>query len=166
MKKLKQLGFAMLVGISTVLINGCAKDGETGPAGKNGIDGQDGNANVTGTNSVTVTAGDWTLSSGYYSTGFTNTDITQAIVDKGIVMVYEKLGTQWQALPYLNDDQSRDFTFGVGTVTIWAHNADLTTPTNPGTQTYRIVIISASNLAAHPEVDFRNYKQVQTAFGL
>lgn len=160
---MKHLSIAILIGITTVMINGCAKDGETGPTGK---DGKDGNANVIGTNSVTVTSSDWSFNSGYYKTVFTTSDITQAIVDKGFIMVYEKLGNDWQSMPYLIDNQSRDFSFGVGSVTVWVHNIDLSTPTNPGAQTYRIVIIPASNLSAHPEVDFKNYKQVKTTFDI
>lgn len=156
------------MGISTAMIfNGCAKDGATGPAGQkgiDGIDGIDGNANVIGSNSVSVVSSDWTLSSNYYSTSFTLPAITQEVVDKGVVMVYEKLGTSWQAMPYSLDIESRDFTFNVGTVKIWAHNSDFSAPTNPSAQTYRIIAISASNLITHPNVDFKNYIEVKNNF--
>lgn len=59
-----------------------AKDGAPG------AQGPEGNANVIGSN--TVTASNWTLNSGimYYAT-LTSSNITQAIVDKGVVLVYE-----------------------------------------------------------------------------
>lgn len=163
MKKLKQIGLLMLMGISIVMFNGCAKDGATGPAG---IAGTNGNANVNG--STSVTASNWTLNSGVlYSTTLTWTPITQAIVDKGIVMVYEGDGSNgWVALPYTSVNESRYFNFDVGFVNIYITNTDGSAPTNPGAQTYRIVVIPASNLIAHPNVDFKNYQVVKATFGL
>ena len=172
MKKVKQIGFIMLMGISTAMINGCAKDGATGPAGTagtagtNGTNGTNGNANVTGSNTISVTSSDWTLGSPFYSTSFTSVAITQAIVNNGAVIVYEKLGTSWQCMPYTSGGEERDFTFGVGTFKIWVQNTDGSAPTNPGAQTYRIVAIAASGLIANPNVDFKNYQAVKTTFGL
>ncbi|MES2287195.1 MAG: hypothetical protein V4547_16005 [Bacteroidota bacterium] len=163
MKKVKQIGFIMLIGISTAMINGCAKDGATGPAGTAGTNG---NANVLGSNSISVISSDWTLSNGFYSTSFTLPVITQSIVDKGVVIVYEKLGSSMQCMPYTNGFTERDFTFNVGSFKVWSHETDGSAPTNPGAQTYRAVVISASNLIAHPNVDFKNYQMVKTTFNL
>ena len=160
MKKVKQIGLIMLIGISTVLINGCAKDGATGPAGK------DGNANVSGSTSVTTSS--WTLTGGIiYSTTITWTPITQAIADKGVVMVYEQVGSSgWNALPYTLATVSRTFSFGAGFVNVMYTNTDGSAPSNPGTQTYRVVAIAASGLSTHPNVNWKNYQEVKTAFGL
>ena len=163
MKKLKQIGLIMLIGIFTVMINGCAKDGAPGAQGPAGVNG---NANVLGSNTISVTSSDWTLS-GYYTTSFTLPAITQAIVDKGVVMVYEKMGAaSWQCMPYTAGIEERDFTFAVGTFKIWVHNTDGSATTNPGAQTYRAVAISASNLIAHPNVNWKNYQEVKTIFNL
>lgn len=152
------------MGMSIVTLNGCAKDGATGPAGAPGTNG---NANVLGSNSVSVAPSDWTLSGGYYSASFTLPAITQGIVDKGVVMVYEKLGTSsWQCMPYTLGLNERDFTFTVGSFKIWSQNTDNSTPTNPGAQAYRAVVISASNLVAHPNVNYKNYQEVKTTFNL
>lgn len=156
------------MGISTAMINGCAKDGATGPAGiagTAGTNGTNGNANVIGSNSVTTS--NWTLNSGMYSTTLTSSAITQAIVDKGIVMVYESNGIGgWYALPYSFLGEENAFGFDVGSVTIDISQTDGSAPTNPGSRTYRIVAISASNLIAHPNVDYKNYQLVKTTFGL
>lgn len=166
MKKVKQIGFIMLMGISTAMINGCAKDGATGPAGVAGTNGVDGNANVHGGNTVSVASSQWVLSGTYYTTLINSSAITQAIVNNGAVIVYEQFGTSWQCLPYTIGLEERDFTFAVGSYKIWTHNTDGSTPTNPGAQIYRAVVISASNLIAHPNVDFKNYQMVKTTFGL
>lgn len=169
MKKVKQIGFIMLVCISTTMINGCAKDGATGPQGTpgtNGTNGVDGNANVVGSNTISITSSDWSLASSFYSTSFTSVAITQAIVNNGAVMVYEKLGNSWQCMPYTTGLNERDFTFSVGAFKIWSHNTDDSIPTNPGPQTYRIVAISASGLIANPNVDLKNYQVVKMTFGL
>jgi hypothetical protein len=164
------LSFAIL---AMILISSCTKPevGATGPQGAtgaagtngtNGTNGVNGNANVIGTATVALTSSNWFLSSNsqYYYSTLTTTVITQAIVDKGAVMVYEQSGTSWRALPYTSGIVSKFFTFSLNTVNVFYQNTDASTTANPGNQTYRIVAISSSVAAANPNVNWGNYEEV------
>lgn len=81
----------------------CAEDGEVGPQGSAGQDGQDGTNGVDGMDgNANVISSDWFTPSSYtLSTGFGGiillehdqeaTEITQEIIDSGVVLVYGKL---------------------------------------------------------------------------
>lgn len=164
------IGSILLTSISIVLINGCAKDGAPGAqgpqgtAGTNGTDGTDGNANVIGTNTVTTSS--WIASGTSWTTTFTAAGITQNVVDKGIVQVFIQYGSSWWALPDLSGNNSTSFGFSLGEVTLLNSNSNGSQATNPGVQTFRVVIITASNLIAHPNVDFKNYSEIKSTFNL
>ena len=167
--------FAIIV----LMFTSCAKDGATGPAGPagtNGTNGTNGNANVTGSN--TVTLNNWT--SEYddgiefvFSKTITWSGITQAIVDKGAVMVYAGDVGEWVALPYAETGSDFSttfvFVFTTGTVTIYAMGYDDSGSPSPsdfdGT-VVRIVAIAASNRAANPDVNLNDYNAVKKAFKL
>lgn len=161
--------------LSAVIFASCSKpkDGKDGAPGAqglpgtNGTNGTNGNANViAGNNTVVLTSGNWALSGSFYTATINFAAITQAIVDKGVVVVYEQYGSRWQAMPYTVGITERDFIFGLGQVVIYSHNTNLSSPTNPGNQTYRLVAISASNLKAHPNVNHANYAEVKQAYDL
>jgi hypothetical protein len=148
----------------------CSKDGATGPAGPagaNGTNGIDGNANVIGTNTVTISS--WTsyASGSLWVGGLSATGITQSIVDKGIVSVFiQNTAGTWTALPYTIGNTSWFYDFGVGFVNINKTNTNLSAIANPGSQTFRVVIISASNKMANPNTDWKDYNQVKEALHL
>ena len=75
-------------------------------------------------------------------------------------------GTTWWALPDQDGINSTQYGFGIGTVTLINSNSDGTTPGNPGAQTFRIVIISASNRLANPNVNWKNYTEVKKVLNL
>lgn len=92
------IGLLML--ISIVILNGCAKDGATGPAGK------DGNANVK-SQTITITESQWnhTGTVGEPGDGYeaiqTSSIITSDIVSKGAVMAYLSVDNlEWGSLPF------------------------------------------------------------------
>ena len=145
----------------TMLFTGCAKKGDTGPAGTNGTNG---NANVISTNNVTLASSNWSLTSGIYTATLTTTGISQAVVDKGVVMVYQQYGPQWVALPTTLGVNITEFDFQLGQVEILNLNSDGTTPANPGAVTYRIVIIPAS--MKKPNVNPNSYADVKAAYNL
>lgn len=159
MKKSIILGvFALAV----LTFGACTKAKDGAP----GAQGPEGNANVIGSN--TVTTSNWTLNSGimYYTT-LTSSNITQAIVDKGVVLVYEGDGSGgYFALPYTFGIESSTFDFDLGFVNIYITNTDASTPANPGSRTYRIVTITSRAMIAHTDVDFKNYVSVKKAFNL
>jgi hypothetical protein len=152
---------SILVGLAilaTVLFS-CIK-------GDQGADGNDGNANVFGTNDITVNGGDWVADGTFFRADLTSPDITQAIVDKGIVMVYEKAGSYWNALPYTWGITSVSFDFGLNSVGVYYESNDGNQTANPGTRIFRIVSISALNAKAHSTVDWKNYSVVKETFNL
>jgi hypothetical protein len=155
--------FFSIAFLAMILLSSCTKPGPEGPVGKagtNGTNGTNGNANVIGTNTLALTSSSWTASGKFFYAGITATAITQAIVDKGVVMVYEQFGSSWTALPYTFGILSRSFDFTLNSVRIYYQNTDNSQTTNPGNQTYRIVAISSSVAAANPNVNWGNYEEV------
>lgn len=141
---------AILCITSILSLSSCIK-GEEGPAGKNG------NANVVGSNEFTAYSNNWDLYSGgsqgsFYSVEVTSPQITDAIAKKGAVICYYKLtDNTWAPLPY--DVYSFIFVPG-GMAIIYDYNS------NPGTQTFRLVTIAASELSKYPDIDLNIYKDV------
>jgi hypothetical protein len=162
MKKVNAV-IAVFVIATTMFMGGCAKDGATGPAGPAGANG---NANVIGTNTVTVNGVNWTALSTYFETTLTDADITQAVVDNGVVLVYAQNGTTWAALPSTFSSVSLTFQFYLGNVEIFCANTDGSQTLNPGTQIFRLVIIPSSARMTNENINFRNYEEVKRAFNL
>ena len=135
-------------------------NGAAGTNGTNGTNGIDGNANVIGTTTVALNSGSWTASGSFFMATLITPAITQAIVDKGAVMVYEQSASFWRALPYTSGVVSKFFIFTMNSVSIAYQNTDGSQTANPGNQTYRIVAISSSVAAANPNVNWGNYEEV------
>lgn len=178
--KTKNLLVATFMTIGVILISSCAKDGATGPAGPagangtngtngtNGMDGTDGNANVE---SSSITSSSWVYTAPSWKVTFTYASITQDIIDNGAVLVYNKVGASYNQLPltyYPSATYSSTYEVStvVGGLSIFVTDSDLSQPANPGSQTFKVVVIAASGLIAHPDVDFKNYEQVKSAFNL
>ena len=177
---MKKTIFKTAVVLLTAIITiSCSKDGATGPAGAtgmagtngaNGTNGTNGNANVIGTNTVSVLPSNWINNGGStsWSTTLTAPAITQAIVDKGTVSVFFQLGTEWVALPYSNP-QNHYFTnygFSLGMVEINISTEAGYILTSPGTNIFRVVTISASNKMANPNTNWKDYNQVKEVLHL
>ena len=161
-KTAKMLGmFALACGL---FFTGCKK-GDTGPAGTNGTNG---NANVV---SSTITSSNWSYVSPSWEIAFSYPAITQTILDKGAVLVYLKTGTSYAQLP-MTFYQSASYSTSLevsnflGGVKIWWTDSDLTQPSNPGSWTFKIVVIAASGRAANPNVNYNDYNAVKKAFNL
>ena len=156
--------------LTAIMTISCSKDGATGATGATGpagANGTNGNANVIGTNTLTVT--NWTsnTSGSFWATGLSAPGITQAIVDKGIVSVFiSDTSGGWMAMPYTYGNVSWYYGFGVGFVNIYKTNTNFISMANPGSQTFRVVIISASNRMANPNTDWKDYEQVKEALNL
>lgn len=160
MKTYKTIFFVMVI-LATTFIS--CKKGDTGPQGTAGIDG---NADVFGTNDITLNSSDWVANETYFYADITSPEITQAIIDHGVVIVYEKSELFWNALPYTWGIISVSFDFGLKTVGIYYNNNDGSQTINPGTKTFRIVSISASNAKAYSNIDWKNYDSVKKTFNL
>jgi hypothetical protein len=194
-KIIKNFAILMLF-VTTIILFSCAKDGAdglpgaAGSAGLNGVNGKDGaagangkdgNANVQG-KVYNVKANDWVKtnytgsSTYYYSVVFNIPEITQAVMDRGLVMCY-RTGpntTLWFAMPYSYSYASGSTTkvvsydavhfLGKEVITI-TDTDDL--PTAPSTeQNYKVVVITPSGLAANPNINYKNYAEVAATFGL
>ncbi|MBP6755283.1 MAG: hypothetical protein KA210_03985 [Bacteroidia bacterium] len=163
----------LLTAITTL---SCSEDGAMGPAGPagangtNGTNGTNGNANVIGSTTVSVPPSNWINAGGTstsWSTTLTSQAITQAIVDKGSVSVFCQVGSTWLALPYSNPQNHYFFNYGfyLGAVEVNLTSQSGYTVT-PGTNVFRIVVISASNKLANPNTNWKDYNQVRAALHL
>jgi hypothetical protein len=154
---------AAVVSAAMFMLNGCVKDAYIGPQGPQGSPGQDGNANVIGTNPVTV---GWTLDGSVYTSYLNVPDITQDIVNRGTVEVFIKYGGEWWVLPDVIGINSTTYGFGVGYVSLVNSNADGSVPAYPSASTFRVVVISASYRIANPNTNWTNYEEVKTVLKL
>ena len=95
------------------------------------------------------------------------TGITQTIVDRGMVSVFigDSSGA-WTSMPFTIGNASWFYSFGVGFINIYKTNTNLASIANPGSQTFRVVIISPSNRMANPNTDWNNYEEVKRALNL
>ncbi len=138
-----------------MLIMACSK-GEQGPAG---------NANVYGSGYYNV---NWLFDNNQniYHTKIDVPQITQDIVDNGLVQVFVLYGNEWWALPDLNGVNSTIYGIGLGYVSLINSNSDLTVPSYPSNSTFRVVVISSYYKKAMPQVNWKNYKEVKIALNL
>jgi len=141
----------------TVSMISCTK-GDTGPAG------EDGNANVYGSNTITLNSGDWVLNGSYYYADLFAADISQDIADRGLVMVYELAAPYWNALPYTWGISSVSFDFGLNVVHLYYQNTDGSQTANPGIRTFRIVSISASAARLNSDLNWKDFAEVKKRF--
>lgn len=151
----------------TLIITSCKK-GDTGPAGDKGATGSTGNANVV---SSSLTASAWSYVSPSWEMTFTYPAITQNILDRGAVLVYVQQGLNYYQLPYttyLSSTYSRTYNFVhyIGGMKVSLTDSDLTQPNNPGSLTFKVVVIAASQRMAHPNVNWKNYNEVKQVLDL
>lgn len=152
----------LLIFTSLTIFYSCQKEG---PTGKDGIDG---NANVV---SSSITASSWTFNDPSWKITFTYPAITQEIINTGAVLVYLKVGESYNQLP-LTFYQSSDYSTSVevstflGGLSIFWTDSDLTQPANPGSRTFKVVVIAASNIYKNKNINYSNYLEVKAAYNL
>jgi hypothetical protein len=159
---MKKTAFALLILLitSASVFNACKK-GDTGPAGA------DGNANVMSTDPIVIPASSWKLDSNVWLASFPVPAITADIASKGMVQVYVKYGSQWWALPDLNNGNATSYGFTTGNVLLFNANDDGSTPLAPLQLTFRVIIIAPSGgRAMYTDIDFKDYEAVKKAFHL
>lgn len=151
--------------ICAIFFQSCIVEGEQGPQGPAG---EDGNANVQ---SSSLTTSNWTYLSPDWYINFTYSAITQDILDNGAVLVYVKSGSNYFQLPYTfypNSSYSRSYTFKhyLGGLTVVVTDSDWLQSPNPGLLTFKVVVIASSAIAKHPNVNLKNYDEVKKTFEL
>ncbi len=168
MKKKSTVSLSIV--LTSLLIFSCAKDGATGPqgpqgpAGINGNNGTNGNANVIGKSPSTVSF-TYTASKNTYNATIPCTEITQDIVDKGIVLCYEKVANnQWMPWNANIGTTYYIYNFKLGEVLLEYRNTAGTT-TNEGDKTMRIVVVPSQNVPELP-TDLSNYTEVLNSLSL
>lgn len=164
MKNLK-LTFLTLA-FATFLVS-CSKDGATGPAGANGATGATGNANVE-IFTFNVDNSSWIADSAnlQWSTDYT---LPSSANVSGGVFLYIKDGGNWAALPHVDYGQTFEFGYDPTTRIVEVQSADATAMTmipNPGPDTFRVVCIPPAGRIANPNLDYKNYNEIQSTFHL
>jgi hypothetical protein len=139
--------------------------------------GDYGNSSIVTSNTVTLNnwSSDYDDGINYeFSSSISWPLLTQAIVDNGAIMAYLKEGSDYIALPFgYSEDtyfsENWNFSFSSGNAKIYVVGFD--DSGSPSTSDYngsvvKLVAISAEIKALYPEVDFNNYTQVASVFGL
>ncbi len=131
MKTLKLVTLILLV----LTFNACTKTGPAGPAGTNG------SANIQ-TYLFTTTNTNWSVSNNAQTSTWNSPAITQAVIDKGTVQLFNGNNTGlWVAMPYSYKNEEYNFVISVGQILITVTNGDGTVPANPGGQQFKEVVI-------------------------
>ncbi len=181
MKTKINLGLAAIMLAGSFLLNSCAKDGDTGPAGANGTAGKDGNANVKGY-LFTVNNTDWTVvNNANWQYKFNCPAITKGVMDSGMVIVY------WDAnnLPLPNTSNyvtppfigyqiaTRTITSswqlspsGTGQVTVSIYDPTGVSIPAQGPLDFKVVVASAGNRMANPNLNWNNYNEVKASLNI
>jgi hypothetical protein len=173
MKTFKASIFSIYI-LSLVFIS-CTKEGEQGAPGTNGINGQDGNANVQSATLVANSTSNWAWNSTYQwrSAQWTSISIlTSSAINSGAVMLYQMdagIATQLPITVKIGSKTESDFysyTEGILAVSIQNSNgsdpiSQISIPT-----TYKLVVIPQSAIIANPIIDYNNYYEVKGAFNL
>lgn len=161
---MKKLLLVMLAAGSMLTFNACTKT-VVGPPGPVGPQGPQGNANVVGSDPFTVSSWSYSGSEIAYYASFTNNAITNAVADRGTVEVYLYYSSDqtWRALPDIYNGTQFYSRFSAGGFEIYYGNVNGTIPGNPGTQIFRVVVISPSQRQAHPNTNWKNYKEAMEA---
>lgn len=113
----------------------------------------------------------WTFEDPSYTASMSVSEITQDVLDNGAVMVYMSNNNGgWIALPYtlpMSSTYSSTFTPVIynGGVKVWKTDTDLLT-LDPGTSTFKVVVLTQKQLIAHPNVVLTDYNSVAEEFEL
>lgn len=166
MKIIKFIAISLLIAGATSL-SSCKKEGPVGPKGDTGLQG---NANVK---SGIVTISNWMYdgTNKNYTATIIDNDITQNIVDAGVVMAYlyqngANLALPTTIYPTSSYSSTLSFIYGLQQVIIRIQDSDLTQPNYPGSLTFRIVKVAPSFLIANPNIDWEDYAQVKHVLNL
>lgn len=147
----------ILSAIMFLFLMACSKDGETGPQGPPGING---NANVL--YSDWFLSGTWSGSSGNYNFNKAATAITQTVLDQGVVLAYAKLtadGSNVRPLPATTSGPTLwNYILTVGNIN-FTSNISISTPSVSNEFRY-IVIPATTALRLQKPVTEMTYNEV------
>jgi hypothetical protein len=165
--KMKKLILLMLAG-GLFIFNSCTKtgpmgpQGPAGPPGAPGPQGPTGNANVYASEAFVVSG--WNPSGNTWKKTVNAPEITSDISEFGSVEVFKLYGAdEWTNLPDINGNTSTVFNFYPGGFTLLVQTFDGSVPANPGSLTFRFIVISSALRQAHPNTNWKNYKEAMAA---
>lgn len=167
-----QIRKILFLGVVTLLINACKKDGATGPQGPQGPAGQNGKTNVV---SKTFTMSLWSYASPYHYRNLSVPELTANNVDSSLVMVYfSTIGSTWLALPYTQYNSPADyymgFTSSSGSVQVtWVYDSSLSSGSDPNAYygtTIKCKVVVIPSAMRKTKVNHKNYKEVKTSYSL
>lgn len=164
MKKLI-LRNTLLFAFGIALLSGSCGKQVAGPKGDTGAAGKDGNANVSGTNSIALSYNDWTEFGKEWLAYLFYDKITNDILNTGSVQVFMQKDNAWWGLPYLEGDAYTNYGVEAGKIKLVHGESHGGLPDRPVSANYRIVVIAASQKASHPGVNWNNYEEVCAALG-
>ncbi len=148
--------------------------GATGATGAQGDTGVQGNANVH-SSILQLTPNDWTTSGSYgYVASAIDSDLTQSIVDSGLVSVFYFITSSgsWTPLPYNQIITYNSYVFCNWTFFYKLNQINfrveqnIAAPNNPGYTKFKVIAISASQRNANPNINWNDYEEVKTIFNL
>jgi hypothetical protein len=162
---MKKIAFILLAG-SALFFGSCTKTGPQGPQGPQGQQGPQGNANVKGSDPFTVSSWQFNGTEVAYEASFTDPDITASVADHGVVEIflYYPSDQTWRPLPDVYSGTEFYFRYNLGSFDIYFANLDGSTPSFPGTFTFRSVVIAPGYKQSHPNVNWKNYNEVMAAY--
>ncbi len=152
MKKLLFIFLIVAAGLSS-----CTKEGPAGKDGKDGADGRDGNANVQ-SSEVTVYQNNWVMSNNIYFARFTNSTLTQELVNNGTVLAYYKASNN-TFIPLPIPQRGISYAFEVGAITFYTTDQSFTQNTN----IFKVVLIGGAPASS---VNVNDYNDVADYYGL
>jgi hypothetical protein len=169
MKKIN-LFFALTIAVS-MLFQSCTKEGPAGATGATGATGAQGPAGPAGPGSIksfTFTTSNWANFDPVWIATLNVSAITQNVLSNGAVLVYVKEGTEYFQLPLTIQQDTYfttvQFTHDLGVVDVIVEDSDGLLPINPGTTTFKVVVISGTG--KNPSVNYNDYNAVKTYYGL
>lgn len=162
-----KINLMMSILLTSLILISCAKDGATGPQGPAGSNGTNGNANVISKAAQTVSFV-YSSTLNTYDAILSCPEITQDVVDKGVVLCYERVApNQWMPWNYSSTFVGHTyyiFNFRLGEIVLQYFNANTTT-TNEGDKTMRFVIIPSQDVPKLPK-DLSDLTAVTKALGI
>lgn len=137
--------------------------------------GDYGNANTTSSNTINATNFTEISNDGTnweYHSQLTWGVITQDIMDNGIIVGYMKVGSEWVALPFGQDEDTYSFNYNfsieTGKINVYIQGWSTfgVSSSNWNGITFRFVAISQEGRMSHPNIDLTNYEEVKMTYDL
>lgn len=149
--------FLLVAGV--LFFASCSKSGPQGPQGPQGPAG---NANVIGEDPFNVSI--WTASGNGWIATFSDPNLTNDVYNYGLFEVYKLYSSSgWTNLPDVDGVTSTVYNFRPGYFDIFVYNTDGSATPNPGTVTFRAVVIPSSYRQANPTTNWKNYNETMKA---